>query len=135
MYRYTKCHEYICISIRHQSKYIEHVHLNFLRKLLCVNKSNLITNLSGLYGELGRVPLIIIRIVHMFRYWLKLLKLNEQSPVKQMYLLLKNDTNRNLSYNRLNWAFQIKDMLDQLGFSELWINQDNIRLNTIKQNF
>ena len=63
------------------------------------------------------------------------IKLNEQSPVKQMYLLLKNDTNRNLSYNRLNWAFQIKDMLDQLGFSELWINQDNIRLNTIKQNF
>ena len=53
-----------------------------------------------------------------------------------MYLLLKNDTNRNLSYNRLNWAFQIKDMLDQLGFTELWISQDNMlfmRLNTIKQ--
>ena len=53
-----------------------------------------------------------------------------------MFLLLKNDTNRNLSYNRLNWAFQIKDMLDQLGFTELLINQDNIltiRLNTIKQ--
>ena len=67
---------------------------------------------------------------------LKILKLNEQSPVKQIYLLLKNETNRNLNYNRLNWAFQIKDMLDQLGFTELWINQDNIltiRLNTIKQ--
>jgi len=53
-----------------------------------------------------------------------------------MYLLLKNDTNRNLSYNRLNWAFQIKDILDQLGFTELWISQDNMlfmRLNTIKQ--
>jgi len=53
-----------------------------------------------------------------------------------MYLLLINDTNRNLNHNRLNWAFQIKDMLDQLGFTELWINQDNIltiRLNTIKQ--
>ena len=24
---------------------------------------------------------------------------------------LKNETNRNLNYNRLNWAFQIKDML------------------------
>jgi len=69
-----------------ESKDIEHVHLKFLRKLLCVNKS---TNLSGLYGELGRVPLIIIRKVHMFLYWLKILKLNEQSPVKQMYLLLK----------------------------------------------
>ena len=51
-----------------ESKDIEHVPLNFLRKLLCVNKS---TNLSGLCGELGTVPLIIIRKVHMFRYWLK----------------------------------------------------------------
>jgi len=71
----------------------------------------------------------------MFRYWLKMIKLNEQSPVKQMYLLLKSDTTRNLTYNILNWAFQIKDMLDQLGFTELWIYQDNIltiRLNTIK---
>jgi len=52
-----------------------------------------------------------------------------------MYLLLINDTNRNLNHNRLNWAFQIKDMLDQLGFTELWINQDNIltiRINAIK---
>ena len=92
--------------------------------------------LSGAYGELDRDPLIIIRKVHMFRYWFKILNLNEQSPVKQMYLLLKNDTNRNLSYNILNWAFQIKAMLDQLGFTELWINEDDIltmRLNTIKQ--
>ena len=64
-----------------------------------------------------------------------MIKLNEQSTVKQMYSLLKSDTNRNLTYNILNWAFQIKDMLDQLGFTELWIYQDNIltiRLNTIK---
>ena len=51
-----------------ESKDIEKVHLKVLRKLLCVNKS---TNLYGLYGELGRVPLIIIRKVHMFRYWFK----------------------------------------------------------------
>ena len=48
-----------------------------------------------------------------------MIKLNEQSTVKQMYSLLKSDTNRNLTYNILNWAFQIKDMLDQLGFTEL----------------
>jgi len=57
-----------------ESKDIENVHLKCLRKLLCVNKS---TNLSGLYGELDRVPLIIIRKVHVLRYWLKLLKLND----------------------------------------------------------
>jgi len=67
---------------------------------------------------------VIIRKVHMFCYWLKILKLNEQSSVQQTYLLLNNDTNRNVGYNRLNWAFPIKDMLGQLGFSELWINQD-----------
>ena len=60
----------------------------------------------------------------MFCYWLKILKLNEQSSVQQTYLLLNNDTNRNVGYNRLKWAFPIKDMLGQLGFSELWINQD-----------
>ena len=63
-----------------------------------------------------------------------MIKLNEQSPVKQMYLLLTSDTNRNLTYNILNWAFQIKDMLDQLGFTELWIYQDNILTIRFKYN-
>ena len=50
---------------------IEQIHTKFLRKTLCVKKS---TNLSGLYGELGRTPLLIIRKIHMFRYWIKPLK-------------------------------------------------------------
>ena len=33
----------------------------FLWKILCVNKS---TNITGLYGELWRVPLIFVRKVH-----------------------------------------------------------------------
>jgi len=40
--------------------------------LLCVNKSTDIS-IAGLYRELGRVPLIIIRKVHT--YWLNILKL------------------------------------------------------------
>ena len=51
-----------------EAKNIELLHTEFLLKILCVNKS---TNIIGLYGELGRVPLIIIRKVHMFRYWIK----------------------------------------------------------------
>ena len=84
-------------------------------KLICVKRS---TNLSGRYGVLGRVPLNIIRNVNMFRYWLKKLKLNERSPAKQVYFLLKNDANNNISYNKLNWAFQTKNMLDHLGLTE-----------------
>ena len=39
-------------------KDIEITHTKFSRKILCVNKS---INLVGLYGELGRVPLNVLR--------------------------------------------------------------------------
>ena len=51
----------------HNAHEIESIHTKFLRKILCVRKS---TNLIGLYGETGRVPLQIIRKIHMFRYWI-----------------------------------------------------------------
>ena len=78
------------------------------RKLLCVKRS---TNLAGLYGELGRVPLSDIRKIHMFRYWLNLLKLlktNDNCPIKQVYQMLNCDADNNISYNNQNWASQIK---------------------------
>ena len=46
----------------HEAKDIEIVHTKFCRKILCVKKS---TNLTGLYGELGRVPLLINRKLHI----------------------------------------------------------------------
>ena len=66
----------------HVAKEIENVHTKFLRKILGVRKS---TNLTGLYGETGRVPLQIIRKIYMFRYWIKILQLNENSVVKHVY--------------------------------------------------
>ena len=48
-----------------EAKDMKQIHTKFLRKNLCVKKSS---NLTGLYGELGRVPFSIIRIIHMFRY-------------------------------------------------------------------
>ena len=41
-----------------EGKDIEIIHTKFLRIILCVNKS---TNLAGLYGELGRVPLQVMK--------------------------------------------------------------------------
>ena len=98
-----------------KAKEIEQIHINFLRKLLCVKRS---TNLAGLYGELERVPLSEIRKIHIFRYWLKLLKTNDNCP-----------------YNNQNWASQIKSMLKNLGLADLWVNQQfyNISLLEIKQ--
>ena len=106
----------------YDAKDIEHVHTKFLRKILCVKKS---TNLSGLYGELGRTPLLIIRKINMFRYWIKLLKADDTSLIKRIYCMLKIDADNNVSYNKNNWAYQIKLMLQNLGLGDLWTNQQH----------
>ena len=110
----------------HMAKDIELIHSKFLRKLLCVKTS---TNLVGLYGELGRIPMHEHRKIIMFRYWIKILNLNENSIIKQVYLLLKNDADNGINYNKNNWASQIKEMLEQLGLTNLWINQERITIS------
>ena len=116
----------------HTAKEIENIHTKFLRKILGVRKS---TNLIGLYGETGRLPLQIIRKIHMFRYWIKLLQLNDNTIVKQMYITLMQDADLERTYNNQNWAFQIKSLLESLGLPNLWLNQEHytINLSQIKQ--
>ena len=52
-----------------------------------------------------------------------------------MYNMLKNDVDNNMTYNGLNWAFQIKQILDNLGLSNIWIYQNttDISFDLIKQ--
>ena len=49
----------------HDATNIEFVHTKFLRRVLVVRKS---TNLTTLYGELGRVPLALFRKIIMIKY-------------------------------------------------------------------
>ena len=67
-----------------KAKDVEQIHTKFLRKILCVKKS---TNLCGLYGELGKFSLAIMRKIHMFRYWIKLLKADNNSVIKHIYII------------------------------------------------
>ena len=105
-----------------EAKDIESLHLKFCRKILGVKKS---TNISGLYGELGRTPLSVKRKFTMLKYWAHLLN-DRNTMVYKAYLMLKNDLEQNITYNRLNWSFQIKSILDELGLSYVWIHQDDI---------
>ena len=68
-----------------EAKDVEQIHTKFLRKMFCVKKS---TNLCGLYGELGRVTLAILQKIYMFRYWIKLLKADNNSVIKHIYLYI-----------------------------------------------
>ena len=83
----------------HEATDIELIHTKFLRRILGVKKS---TNLTALYGELGRFPLFIIRNLNMIKYWIKILKENESSLLKTVYMMLWEDTNINLNYNGKN---------------------------------
>ena len=51
------------------------------------------------------------------------------------YCMLKNDTDNGRTYNGLNWAYQIKSMLDRIGLSNVWVHQFEITIpyNLIKQ--
>jgi hypothetical protein len=110
---------------------IELIHTKFLRRILCVKKS---THLSALYGETGRFPLAVKRKILMLKYWSKICNQDNNSLLKRAYLMIKDDANANRTYNGQNWAYQIKNILDNHGLSYIWNNQSvsNIQLELIK---
>ena len=81
---------------KHEGTDIELIHTKFLRRVLGVKKS---TNLSALYGELGRVPLATFRKIIMVKYWIKILSQKDTSLLKTAYLMLKTDADANANYN------------------------------------
>ena len=110
----------------HEATDVEFIHTKFLRRVLGVKKS---TNLAALYGDLGRVPLVVYRKIVMIKYWIKILKQNDSSLVKKTYLLLESDVAANNTNNKNNWAYHIKSMLKQHGLHYIWKQQHE----TVKQ--
>lgn len=117
----------------HEATDIELLHTKFLRRVLCVKRS---TNLSALYGELGRVPLAVFRKINIIKYWIKILGHADSSLIKQTYTFLKADADSGREYRGLNWAAQVKSILDVHGLSYVWNQQtdvNNIPFQLIKQ--
>ena len=106
----------------HDASDIELIHTKFLRRVLGVKKS---TNLTALYGEIGRVPFNVYRKIIMVKYWIKVRGQSDLSLLKRIYLILQADTDANSHYNGMNWAYQIKNILQQHGLEYIW-NQQHI---------
>ena len=83
--------------------------------------------MNALYGETGRLPLSVFR-KFIVKYWIKNLKLQDTSFVKQSYLFLKSDADIGRSYNGTNWASHVKSNLDTHGFNHSWQEQFNVRI-------
>ena len=81
-----------------KADHIEREHTRFCRSLLGVKRS---TNLSGLYMELGRMPLAVFRQIRMLTYWSRII--NSQDPlIYSVYAMLRQDADQGHTYNNLN---------------------------------
>ena len=45
--------------------------------------------------------------------------------------MLSDDAEQEYTYNGLNWAFQVKRILDILGFSNLWSLESHIEISIL----
>ena len=62
--------------------------------------------------------------------------LNDSSLIKLTYNRLRNYVNDINNYSNLNWASHIKQILNEIGMSNVWNNQYNLNtsnLSSIKQ--
>ena len=96
-----------------EAKDIEILHTKFCRWILQVRKS---TNLSGLYGELGRFPLIVYRKISMIRYWIRILSSSNTFISKIIYNMLHKMAPTGLFKLKTFWT--ILD-LATFGFSKM----------------
>ena len=100
----------------HAAPDIERVHLKFMKRILGVRPQT--TNVA-IYGELGRVPLNVIRKKRILKYWFKIIK-SEGSLINKLFKYqIENNYN-----NDAMWADQVKNLLSELGFSYLWQNNN-----------
>ena len=55
--------------------------------------------------------------------------------MKQIYNMLQLYSDNNINYLKLNWAHNVKNILDEIGMTNLWIDQNakTIDFRTIKQ--
>lgn len=67
---------------------------------------------------------------------MKILQQSDTSIVKLVYRMLKEDADRNISYNGKNWAWQIKSIFEHHGLGYVWCSQTEpqIPFLTIKKN-
>ena len=74
----------------------------------------------------------------MLNYWFKILKSDENSLIRQIYSMLKHDSDTNITHTGcVNLGYQVKLILQKADLDFLWTTQANVVGNitylTIKQ--
>ena len=98
---------------------IERVHMQFCKRLLGVNKS---TQNNFIYGDLGRLNYQSQRYLMIIKFWLKVVNLEPHKFVRLMYDTMLRDIE--INERKVNWAFLVRQLLCNLGFREVWMQQN-----------
>ena len=109
---------------------IERVHTKFCKRVLGV--SNNTSNVAVL-GECGRYPLFTVYFCKCIKYWLKMLRLPNNSLSKACYKLSK----RFDESGRKTWCSKVRHLLNPYGFNEVWeaqgVANDEVFRNVFRQ--
>lgn len=81
----------------HRARDVELVHNRFCKYVLNLGKN---TPTSFLYGELGHLPMYIVRKFKIIKYWIGVLQYQPKIVYDVLYQLLLNDAIN----GRRNWA-------------------------------
>jgi len=109
----------------HNGPDIEKLHLQCCKRILNVKRS---TPSVTVYGVLGRFNMKILRPERILKYWLNMLDRRDSIVYKVYNIIMRIDGNRNNSYSNMNWAFNVKRLLSNLGFNIYWQSQDHFIL-------
>ena len=97
---------------------VERVHVQFCKRILRLRRS---TAGYFVYGELGRRPLICKRYKRIVKYWLKIVTQGSKPLVREAYTMMYRAVEAD---NRvINWASHVKQLLNSMGFGDVWLYQ------------
>ena len=88
----------------HSSPDAERAYLKFLKHMLSVRPQ---TTNAAVYGELGRVPLHILRKERLLKYWFKILN-SRDTLIYKAFTILKDSRQ-----NTVGWALDIQKPIEQ----------------------
>lgn len=115
-----------------QAPAIERVHLKFLKTILTVKTS---TPNDFIYAELGRMTMRTNRLLIIIKYWFKVIASEDTKFIKCVYKMMLNDAEDHPT--KINWAILVRNLLSELGFYEVWVQQGvgnyNLFLSLLKQ--
>ena len=77
------------------------------------------TQNSFIYGELGRYPLKIRRLIRVIKYWFKIISCSKY--VKLAYNMMLSDLENHPEQK--SWVKSIKSLLESTGFYHVWLYQ------------